>query len=141
MCRSRWTSTPKMSPRRFWAWPMCRLQNAHPVSVISGVRARLSHLKVKNWRMGIGVSMDIRLKTMSVITVNSMAKAIRTIPRCDGHGGMRMPPFHHGIGGHGLEDFDFNSLSEKDLEIVQEMFHFLFPDVELEGESDGKGGL
>jgi S1-C subfamily serine protease len=53
---------------------------------------------------------------------------------CGEHGGMMMPFFHHGMGGHGLKGFDFNQLSEEDLEALQEMFPFRFPDGASESE-------
>ncbi len=51
------------------------------------------------------------------------------------HGDM-MPFFHHGF-----ENFDLDQLSEEDRDVLQEMFPFLFPDVEPESESQGEGGL
>lgn len=47
---------------------------------------------------------------------------------------MMMPFFHHGMGGHGFEGFDLDSLSEEDLEALQEMFPFLFSDGVHESE-------
>ena len=61
---------------------------------------------------------------------------------CDGHhgfgehGDMMMPFFHHG-----LENFDLDQLSQEDRDALQEMFPFLFPDVEPESESQGEDGL
>ena len=49
---------------------------------------------------------------------------------------MMMPFFHHG-----LESFDLDQLSQEDRDALQEMFPFLFPDVEPESESQGEDGL
>ena len=57
------------------------------------------------------------------------------------HGGMMMPFFHHGMGGHRLEDFDFDQLSEEDFDALQEMFPFFFPDGAPDSESESESGL